>query len=292
MELIPDRGLGFGELRRLFEDKAGMAFSADESRAMLRLLWQLEWPEMQFPRFADDRIPAAHCTSILSVAERLSLGEPLQYILGKAPFMEHVFEVGPGVLIPRPETEELYAWIAEDYRTLPPPAHVMDIGCGSGCLALSLASHFPAARVSAVDISGVALEYTSRNADRILGAGHRLHCLELDFLRNADALPPAELLVSNPPYIASDAMHEVDAHVQQHEPHLALYAPGSDALIFYRRLAELLGRQESGRVYCEINPHFARETCALFEALPGVEVVLRKDITGKDRMVRGIKKAP
>jgi release factor glutamine methyltransferase len=73
---------------------------------------------------------------------------------------------------------------------------------------------------------------------------------------------------------------------------VALYAPGSDALIFYRGLAEMLKRQESGRVYCEINPHYAAETCALFEALPGVEVMLRKDITGKDRMIRGIKKSP
>jgi len=292
MELMPDQGIRFGELRRLFEDKAGMAFSADESRAMLRFLWHLEWPETQFPRFADDRVPAADCARVLSVAERLSLGEPLQYILGKAPFLEHVFDVGPGVLIPRPETEELYAWIAEDYAALPSPVHIADIGCGSGCLAVSLASLFPAARVSAVDISGVALEFTSRNADRILGAGHRLQCLELDFLRQANALPPADLLVSNPPYIASDAVHEVDAHVQQHEPHIALYAPGSDALIFYRRLAEMLKRQESGRVYCEINPHFAAETYALFEALHGVEVMLRKDLTGKDRMIRCIKKAP
>jgi release factor glutamine methyltransferase len=292
MELMPDEGFRFGELRRLFEDKAGKAFSADESRAMLRLLWHLEWPEMQFPRFADDWIPAVHGTRMLIVGERLSLGEPLQYILGKAPFLEHVFDVGPGVLIPRPETEELYAWIAADYTTLPQPAHIADIGCGSGCLAVSLAGLFPAARVSAVDVSTAALDYTSRNADRILSAGHRLQCLELDFLLQADALPPADLLVSNPPYIASDAMHEVDAHVQQHEPHVALYAPGSDALIFYRRLAEQLGRQESGRVYCEINPHYAAETCALFEALPGVEVMLRKDITGKDRMIRGIKKAP
>ena len=292
MELMPDEGLRFAELRRLFEDKAGKAFSADESRAMLRLLWHLEWPELQFPRFADDWVPAAHCAGILSAGERLSLGEPLQYILGKAPFLEHVFDVGPGVLIPRPETEELYAWIAADYTTLPPPAHVVDIGCGSGCLAVSLAGLFPAARVSAVDVSGIALGYTQRNANRILGAGHHLQCLELDFLRQADALPAADLIVSNPPYIASDATHEVEMHVQAHEPHVALYAPGSDALIFYRGLAEMLKRQESGRVYCEINPHYAAETCALFEALPGVEVMLRKDITGKDRMIRGIKKAP
>lgn len=292
MELIPAEGLTFAALRQDFDALVTQAFTLDESRAMLRLLYALEWPETVYPRFADDRIPATRATYILGVAARLAQGEPLQYILGKAPFAAHVFNVGPGVLIPRPETEELLAWIAEDYRDLPEPKHILDIGCGSGCLAVSLAFRFRSARVSAVDVSAVALAFTASNADRILGTDHALQCLELDVLREADRLPSADLVVSNPPYIAADAVHEVDLHVQAHEPHLALYAPGSDALVFYRRLADCLGKQEAGRLYCEINPHYAAETCALFAGLPGVEVMLRRDLTGKDRMIRCIKKAP
>ncbi len=292
MELIPEQGLTFAALRQEFDALVTRAFSLDESRAMLRLLYTLEWPEAVFPRFADDCIPAARATYILAVAARLAEGEPLQYVLGKAPFAAYVFSVGPGVLIPRPETEELLAWIAEDYRDLPEPQHIVDIGCGSGCLAVSMAFLFRSARVSAVDVSAVALAFTASNAVRILGTGHSIQCLELDFLREADRLPAADLMVSNPPYIAADAVHEVDLHVQSHEPHLALYAPGSDALVFYRRLADCFRRQEAGRFYCEINPHYAAETCALFDGLSGVEVMLRKDITGKDRMVRCIKKAP
>lgn len=292
MELIPEEGLTFATLRQAFDDRVRKYFPADESRAMLRMIYALEWPDLLFPRFADDAVPAVQAERVLQVAARLGHGEPLQYVLGKAPFLDHVFAVGPGVLIPRPETEELYAWITEDYRERPEPVQISDIGCGSGCLAVSLAFRFPATRVTAVDVSTVALDYTARNANRILGSNHLLQCLELDFLQDMERIPPTDLIVSNPPYIASDAVDEVDRHVQLHEPHLALYAPGRDALVFYSQLAAMLNRQESGLLYCEINPHYAAETCALFERLPGAEVTLRKDLTGKDRMVRCIKKAP
>ena len=292
MELIPADGLTFAGLRQAFDACATQVFPPDESRAMLRLVYDLEWPATAFPRFADDRVPADQARRLMEIAVRLAGGEPLQYILGKAPFLEHVFEVGPGVLIPRPETEELFAWIDADYRDLAEPAHIADIGSGSGCLAVSLAYRFRLARVSAVDVSATALAYTARNANRILGEGHRLHCLEIDFLREMQQMEGTDLLVSNPPYIAEDAVHEVDAHVQAHEPHLALYAPGTDALVFYRRMALLLDQQQEGRLYVEINPHFAAVTCALFSGLKGVDVALRKDITGKDRMIRCIKKAP
>lgn len=292
MELIPEQGLSFAALRQEFDARVKQFFPPEESRAMLRFLYALEWPDLVFPRFADDQVPAAQAKRVMQIAVRLSHGEPLQYVLGKASFLDHVFDVGPGVLIPRPETEELYAWITEDYRERPEPVQITDIGCGSGCLAVSLAFRFPSTRVNAVDVSAVALDYTALNANRILGSNHLLQCLELDFLQDMERIPSTDLIVSNPPYIASDAVDEVDRHVQLHEPHLALYAPGRDALVFYRQLAELLKRQDYGQMYCEINPHYAAETCALFDGLSGVEVTLRKDLTGKDRMVRCIKKAP
>ncbi len=169
MELIPDEGLTFATLRQAFDARVKQFFPKDENRAMLRFIYALEWPNLVFPRFADDQVPAAQAKRVMQIAVRLSHGEPLQYVLGKAPFLDHVFDVGPGVLIPRPETEELYAWITEDYREPPEPVHITDIGCGSGCLAVSLAFRFPSTRVNAVDISAVALDYTARNANRILG---------------------------------------------------------------------------------------------------------------------------
>lgn len=259
---------------------------------MLRFIFQLEWPATLLPRFADDPVDAALAARILQIGDELAAGKPLQYIIGKAWFADTVYEVGTGVLIPRPETEELYAWIKADYAALPPPMKIADIGTGSGCLAVSLAGSFPDAEVWAVDLSPAALAYTSRNAKRILGASHRLHTLQLDFLDPALPFPVADLIVSNPPYIAENEIDAVDPHVQAHEPHLALYAPGSDALIFYRRLAAMLDGQRQARLYCEINPNYAEASVALFESLPGVEVVLRKDLTGKQRMIRCIKKAP
>lgn len=292
MELIPDSSLSFAAMRQAFDGLVTRAFTTDESRAMLRLIYALEWPDIIFPRYADDQVKAAQAARILEIAAHLANGEPLQYVLGKATFLEHVLSVGPGVLIPRPETEELFTWIEADYRELTEPVHIADIGCGSGCLAVSLAYRFGSARVSAVDVSASALGFTSRNADNILGKGHQLQCMELDFLCEAMHIPQADLIVSNPPYIAADAVHEVDTHVQQHEPHIALYAPKSDALVFYRHLAEMLKRQGSGRLYVEINPHFATETFALFAEMPGLDVTLRKDMNGRDRMIRCIKKAP
>ena len=219
------------------------------------------------------------------ILQRLQQGEPLQYIEGKAPFGGMDFRVGPGVLIPRPETIELVDWIINNNATQHP--HILDIGTGSGCIAISLSKRMPQAFVEACDISPEALTMAKENNERNDTAVKFFHH---DILDLAAPLPHSyNILVSNPPYIKQSESKEMERHVTEWEPHTALFVPDDDALRFYRAIAEI-GQTEAllpgGSIYVEINQALGKETVELFESYGYREVELRKDIYGNDRMVR------
>ena len=222
------------------------------------------------------------------VVARLKQGEPLQYIEGKAMFCGMQFMVSPQVLIPRPETAELVDWIVTDHAMGQPK--ILDLGTGSGCIAVSLSKLMPQAVVEACDISVGALAVASEN-NRVNGTS--VEFFALDMLDTASLLPRSyDILVSNPPYIKQCEAVDMEQNVTQWEPHTALFVPDDDALRFYRAVAEI-GQTDAlspgGCIYVEINQALGKETVALFEAYGYKDVVLRKDIYGNDRMIKCVK---
>ena len=227
-------------------------------------------------------------TLLDDITQRLQQGEPLQYIEGRAPFCGMDFIVNPSVLIPRPETAELVDWIVSDHTTQQP--HILDLGTGSGCIAISLSKQMPQATVEACDISEGALEVAKANNRENDTSVEFFHH---DILDLTTPLPHSyDILVSNPPYIMQSEATDMEQHVTEWEPHTALFVPDSDALRFYRAIAEI-GKTDAlkpgGHIYVEINQALGKETVALFESYGYQEVSLRKDIFGNDRMVKGVK---
>ena len=219
---------------------------------------------------------------------RLQQGEPLQYIEGKAPFGGMDFYVTPDTLIPRPETAELVDWIVRENTSQSP--HILDLGTGSGCIAIALKKRLPKSIVDACDISDGALTAAKRNGER---NGEEVSFFHHDMLDFTAPLPhPYDILVSNPPYIKQSESTEMEPHVTEWEPHTALFVPDDDALRFYRAIAEI-GKTDAllpgGRIYVEINQALGKETVELFESYGYRDITLRKDIYGNDRMVKGTK---
>ena len=223
------------------------------------------------------------------ITMRLQQGEPLQYIEGKASFCSMEFAVNSSVLIPRPETAELVDWIVHNHSTQEP--HILDLGTGSGCIAVTLSKQLPKASIEACDISNEALIVAKENAQR---NGASVSFFAHDMLDFSAPLPHSyDILASNPPYIRQSEAIDMSPQVTEWEPHTALFVPDNDALCFYRAIAEL-GQTNAlrlgGHIYVEINQALGRETAALFEAYGYEDIELRKDIYGNDRMVKGVKR--
>lgn len=229
---------------------------------------------------------------LLRMAERIAKGEPVQYVVGKAEFYGLTFHVGPGVLIPRPETEELVGAVELQNAQA---VRVVDIGTGSGCIAISLSKKFPNAKVEGWDISDDTLRIAKGNAERN-ESNVSFHKVDVLSVSPSEALSLAEgkrvdVIVSNPPYICDREKSDMERNVLDHEPHLALFVPDEDPLLFYRKIAELGVEilSTGGRLYFEINRAYGRETVLLLEGLGYSNVQLVQDQFGNDRMVCAIK---
>ena len=222
------------------------------------------------------------------ILHRLQQGEPLQYIEGKAPFCGMEFAVRPGVLIPRPETAELVDWIVQDHASQAP--RLLDMGTGSGCIAIALDKLLPLAKVEACHISTEALAVATENNG---WNGTSVRFFHHDMLDLSTPLPHSyNILVSNPPYIKQSEQTSMEQHVTEWEPHTALFVPDEDPLRFYRAIAEIgmtTALLPGGHIYVEINQALGAETVALFESYGYKEVTLRKDIYGNDRMIKCLK---
>lgn len=216
---------------------------------------------------------------------RLAAGEPLQYVLGETDFFGRTFRVDRRVLIPRPETEELVDRIR---RTEPAARRILDVGTGSGCIAVTLALELPAARVSAVDISDDALTVARANADRLGAAvdfrqADALHGLEAAFAGEE----PFDLIVSNPPYVPERDRATMHRNVRDHEPALALFVPDDDPLRFYRAIAEA-GRtllRPGGALCFEIYHEAGEALRDLLAALHYTQIELLRDLRDQPRML-------
>ena len=220
-----------------------------------------------------------------TILVRLQAMEPIQYILEECEFYGLLFYVNPTVLIPRPETEELVEWIISDHSGQ--RGNLLDIGTGSGCIAVSTGNFLKSFSVSAIDISGSALAVAKRNAER--------NNCQIQFMQ-ADILKPDnirfddifDVIVSNPPYVREQEKQRMSQNVVGYEPHLALFVSDDDPLVFYKTIA-LFGKKqlkERGKLYLETNEALGKETVTLLSSLGYKDIVLRKDIFGRDRMIR------
>lgn len=235
---------------------------------------------------AVDEMTAEKTAELNKIFGRLTEGEPVQYVLGRAEFSGRWFNVRPGVLIPRPETEELCAWITADSKASASPK-VLDIGTGSGCIAITLQLDMPESKVTAWDISADALDVARENAQQL---GANVNFVKLDAL-NAKPEGEWDVIVSNPPYICEKEKKDMAVNVLEHEPHTALFVPDADPLLFYRAITRLAVQtlSKGGRLYFEINPIYADDTCRMMRAEGMTAVELRSDMYGKQRMAKGVK---
>lgn len=216
---------------------------------------------------------------------RLEKQEPIQYIIGEAYFRGLRFYVNSSTLIPRPETEELVSWIVSDNKESSHILHAVDIGTGSGCIALALKNELQESKITAIDISDKALEVVKRNAENL---NLSIETLQLDILNVRLPKKNLDFIVSNPPYVCETEKSDMRSNVLDYEPSLALFVKDSDPLLFYRRILELATEsvKENGSVYFEINERFAEETIRLADSLGWRKSVVKKDIFGRDRMMR------
>jgi release factor glutamine methyltransferase len=222
-------------------------------------------------------------TQLQKSLEALLQHQPIQYVIGKSWFYGLELMVNSQVLIPRPETEELVEWIVNDVQTA---VKILDIGTGSGAIPLALKKELPQADVWSVDISAGALEVAAANAAQLNLA---VHFEQVDILSPAQQLPAFDIIVSNPPYIRESEQADMEEQVVSYEPRIALFVPDHDALLFYRQIGLVAKEKlrEGGRLYFEINEAFGKEVVALLEEQGFINVILKQDIYGKDRMVRG-----
>lgn len=264
-----------------------------EASALARLVFEdrfaLSLADLMLDK--DNDLSAYDRQELQNIAERLLQKEPVQYVLGHTCFCGMEFDVRPGVLIPRPETEELVSWIVDECGKPACPVgapKVLDIGTGSGCIAVSLAKNGFLAE--GWDISPEALEVARCNADKL---GVEVYFILKDILQIEEKEAVQEnydVIVSNPPYICHREAREMDANVLDYEPQIALFVPDSDPLIFYRYIVRFACRHLSsgGRLYFEINRAYGKEACEMLEDMCFCEVELRKDQYDNPRMVRAV----
>ena len=228
-------------------------------------------------------------SELKSVLGDLLTEKPLQYILGEVPFRKLNLKVNPSVLIPRPETEELVGWILEDYTKINHKVELIDLGTGSGCIALSLKKEQPFFSVYALDMDQPILDLVQQNAEE---NKLQINCIKGDINNLQKLKLKVGVIVSNPPYITPKEKEKIKNNVLNFEPHQALFVPQDNPLLYYQKILEYAEEnlKSKGRIYFEINPLFESEMEALIFSFDSYTITKRLDIFGKIRMLRLEKK--
>lgn len=278
-----------GDIKQSIRAELATYYTPAEIRELTR--WLLE-KEGQVPAhrllWTDEPVPDEAEARVRKAVGRLRAHEPIQYIIGEAEFDGRTFEVAPGVLIPRPETVELVHCVVETEAHR--PVRIVDIGTGSGCIAISLAAELPQAQVTGLDISEEALHIARRNAARNQVSVEWIH---QDILSTTadQALGVYDCIVSNPPYVMEKERAGMARNVLDYEPEEALFVPDDDPLLFYRRIAQW-GKthlHEGGRLYFEINEQCGPQMERLLRGMGYQHIELRQDFYGKDRIIKASK---
>lgn len=272
-------------------------YPAGEARAVARILMEdgFRLSQTDILMGKDNELSAEQRLCVEKCVRRLLAGEPVQYVTGQCLFLGRPFSVRPGCLIPRPETEDLVAAMVENAKRRieadgqEHPLRVLDIGTGSGCIAVSLALELgEAACVKAWDISPEALEIACENARKL----HATVSFRLaDILKNPDSSALFDLIVSNPPYVREQEKADMEANVLQHEPHLALFVPDNDPLLFYRSIGNHALRHlvSGGQLWLETNRYLITDTADLLESMGFLQIETLTDRYGHPRHLKAIR---
>jgi release factor glutamine methyltransferase len=273
-------------LKQKFQDSLGQFYTAEEITCIyFQVLQKITGLSKARLLVADPfMLTEEQEKDLIDFLLRLETMEPVQYVLGSSEFYGLEFKVRSGVLIPRPETEELVEWVISDYTGK--EGILLDIGTGSGCIAVTIKKNLKNFAVTAVDISRDALMAARENA--------RLHKLEIDF-KEGDIFDPAlledfrpDVIVSNPPYVRESEKAHMFRNVLDYEPSSALFVPDNDPLLYYRTIMMFAKNRlkKEGNLYFEINESFGTDVCEMLNVSGFRQVVLKKDLFGKDRMIR------
>ena len=278
------------EARTVLTKELKNVYETDELRNIIELVIEhiTNMPRAEQLKNKDPYLTCTQLENLDEITERLKKNEPVQYVLGEAWFAGMKFKVNKNVLIPRPETEELVDWIVkESKKSKVKSQNIIDIGTGSGCIPITLKKKFPEANVSAIDVCSEAVFTATENA---IEFNAEVDFVLLDFLDEEKwkELGQYDIIVSNPPYVKQSEINVMHQRVKEFEPHLALFVPDNDALLFYKKLSGFsIGHLRSGgSLFVEINETLGEHVVNLFRSAGFTNIELRKDMQGKDRMIK------
>jgi release factor glutamine methyltransferase len=277
------------EARTVLTKELKNVYETDELRNIIELVVE-HITNMSRAEQVKNKIPYLTCTQLEdldAITERLKKNEPVQYVLGEAWFAGMKFKVNKNVLIPRPETEELVDWIVkESQKSKVKSQNIIDIGTGSGCIPITLKKKLPESDVSAIDVCSEALFTATENAMEL---NAEVNFLLVDFLDEEKwkELAQYDIIVSNPPYVKQSEINTMHERVKEFEPHLALFVSDNNPLLFYKKLSDFSMKhlKAGGKLFVEINEALGEAISNLFRSAGFVNVELKKDMQGKDRMV-------
>ena len=283
----------FREAERIFIDSLISVYDKQEaiSLAWLSISYAFKLERATYLNLKDTEIPVDKLELLFEILNELKTGKPLQYVIGETDFYGLNFIVNPSVLIPRPETEELVEWILSDLRISKRAlegTRIIDIGTGSGCIPITIKKNIPEAQLYAIDISQEALDISKKNA--VLNQT-KINFIQDDILKSSNTSLNKEkfqIIVSNPPYVMEAEKKQMLPNVLDYEPHLALFVPNNDPLIFYKTIADFAIKHldTNGLLYLEINENLGKETINILKEKGLKNIELRQDLRGKDRMIR------
>jgi len=279
------------EARTVLTKELNKVYDSDELKNIIELVIE-HITNMSRAEQVKNKVPYLTCTQLENldaITERLKKNEPVQYVLGETWFAGMKFKVNKNVLIPRPETEELVDWILREAASHElRAASILDVGTGSGCIPITIKKKLQEANVSAIDVCSEALFTATENAIEL---NAEVDFLLLDFLDEEkwEELGQYDIIVSNPPYVKQSEINTMHERVKEFEPHLALFVPDNDALLFYKKLSDfaLKHLKPGGNLFVEINEALGEQVVNLFRGFANIE--LRKDMQGKDRMIKATK---
>ncbi len=281
--------------QKTYHEQLDRTYGPDEVDSFFYRLTEhyLGLSRLQIALHPDTIIPEAKVQLMVAALERLKREQPIQYIIGSTEFYGLTFNVNSDVLIPRPETEELVDWIVRDCdpSIYTSPIRILDVGTGSGCIAISLAKNIPDAVVYALDISEAALKLAEENAKR---NNVKVNFIKIDILNYTQQLLLSDLfdiVVSNPPYVRHLEKKHMANNVLDHEPHLALFVEDKNPLEFYEAICQFTvnNLMTNGKLYFEINEYLGEQMKVLLEAYNFNEIELKKDLFEKNRMLKANK---
>ncbi|MFY7652425.1 MAG: peptide chain release factor N(5)-glutamine methyltransferase [Chitinophagaceae bacterium] len=281
--------MNIGEAYQKLVSSLQPIYDHSEAKAITQHIFQHYFQLTNTDRLIKKQLPlSAEQIIILNKVEAdLLKGKPLQYLLGETFFCGNRFVVNEAVLIPRPETEELVEWVVNDWQHLnEKPINLIDIGTGSGCIAISLQKQFAQSVVTAIDVSAEALQVAKQNAANN-GVKIGFECINFLQFEGRKKLPFFDIIVSNPPYIALSEKSSMHKNVLDFEPHTALFVEDKNPLLFYEAIENFAQKHlnKQGAIYMEINEALGQETAYIFQN-KGWKTVLKKDMFGKDRMLK------